>query len=75
MMTEHAPTDDRYDAGVRCPRCESALSLVTKTRRLPDGRIRRYRECSHCAKVWRTLETAEFAADDGRDGPYLDNPG
>ena len=42
--------------GIVCPRCQCADLRTTHTRRLPGGRVRRYKRCRHCGKVVTTLE-------------------
>lgn len=59
-MSDAKPTADE-SPGLRCPKCASALSVVTNTRRLPTNAVRRYRECVHCGHSWRTLELTELS--------------
>jgi len=45
--------------GVRCPKCSSGWSSVSHTRKLPLGRVRRYRQCMHCRARFSTTEASE----------------
>lgn len=45
------------DDGLRCPRCNSAVSTVRRTMKIGKT-VRRYRECFHCAKNFVTSEYA-----------------
>src|SRR3954447_21904382 len=42
---------------VNCPRCDSATKTL-ETRRVPDGALRRRRECSSCGHRFTTYERA-----------------
>jgi transcriptional regulator NrdR family protein len=50
------PESDQPVYGVKCSRCHCTDLRVTKTVRLPNGRIRRYRACRHCGRHTTTLE-------------------
>jgi transcriptional repressor NrdR len=43
--------------GVNCPRCDSPTRTL-ETRRVPDGALRRRRECSSCGHRFTTYERA-----------------
>jgi transcriptional regulator NrdR family protein len=45
--------------GLRCPRCYSAWSSVSKSLRLIRGAVRRYRRCNHCGRRFTTLEVPQ----------------
>lgn len=61
-MTDHvntmAPGPD-VEPGLRCPRCFSAWSSVSKSLRLLRGAVRRYRQCRHCGRRFTTLEVPQ----------------
>jgi transcriptional repressor NrdR len=42
---------------VKCPRCDSPTKTL-ETRRVPDGAVRRRRECSNCGHRFTTYERA-----------------
>jgi transcriptional repressor NrdR len=42
---------------VNCPRCDSSTKTL-ETRRVPDGAVRRRRECSSCGHRFTTYERA-----------------
>lgn len=44
--------------GPNCPRCNSALSEVVRTKKL-NQMIRRVRRCVHCGKQFPSKEVAE----------------
>jgi transcriptional repressor NrdR len=59
---------------VNCPRCDSSTKTL-ETRRVPDGAIRRRRECSSCGHRFTTYERAvpealEVIKRDGRRQPF-----
>lgn len=49
-------SDGQAPLGICCPRCGCPDLRVTRTMRLPGGRVRRYRECRHCGRRVCTLE-------------------
>jgi transcriptional repressor NrdR len=59
---------------VNCPRCDSATKTL-ETRRVPDGAVRRRRECSSCGHRFTTYEravpeTLEVIKRDGSRQPF-----
>lgn len=42
--------------GIACPRCGCQQLRTTKTMRVREGMIRRYRECRHCGRTMTTHE-------------------
>jgi transcriptional repressor NrdR len=59
---------------VNCPRCDSATRTL-ETRRVPDGAVRRRRECSSCGHRFTTYEravpeTLEVVKRDGSRQPF-----
>jgi transcriptional repressor NrdR len=59
---------------VNCPRCDSH-SKTLETRRVPDGAVRRRRECTSCGHRFTTYEravpeTIEVIKRDGRRQPF-----
>jgi transcriptional repressor NrdR len=59
---------------VTCPRCDSATKTL-ETRRVPDGAIRRRRECTGCGHRFTTYERAvpevlEVIKRDGSRQPF-----
>jgi transcriptional repressor NrdR len=59
---------------VHCPRCDSPTKTL-ETRRVPDGAIRRRRECSSCGHRFTTYERAvperlEVIKRDGSRQPF-----
>jgi transcriptional repressor NrdR len=59
---------------VNCPRCESPTKTL-ETRRVPDGAVRRRRECSSCGHRFTTYEravpeTLEVIKRDGKRQPF-----
>jgi transcriptional repressor NrdR len=59
---------------VNCPRCESATKTL-ETRRVPDGAVRRRRECTSCGHRFTTYERAvpeslEVIKRDGSRQPF-----
>ena len=59
---------------MNCPRCDSPTKTL-ETRRVPDGAIRRRRECSNCAHRFTTYEravpeTLEVIKRDGHRQPF-----
>jgi hypothetical protein len=51
MMTEQTDA-----VGIACPRCGCQDLRTTKTMRVRDGMIRRYRSCRHCGRTMTTHE-------------------
>ncbi len=47
---------DPEPRGILCPKCGCAHFEVIYTRRIPDGAIRRRRECRHCGRRVTTTE-------------------
>jgi transcriptional repressor NrdR len=73
-----AVSDEHYSSvdshGVNCPRCDSTTKTL-ETRRVPDGAIRRRRECSSCGHRFTTYEravpeTLEVIKRDGHRQPF-----
>ena len=62
--------------GIVCPKCHCADLRTTHTRRLPGGRVRRYKRCRHCDRVVTTIE-APPGISDATYGTFsqLSNPG
>jgi transcriptional repressor NrdR len=59
---------------VNCPRCDSSTKIL-ETRRVPDGAVRRRRECTSCGHRFTTYEravpeTLEVIKRDGRHQPF-----
>jgi transcriptional repressor NrdR len=59
---------------VNCPRCDSATRTL-ETRRVPDGAVRRRRECTECGHRFTTYERAvpevlEVIKRDGSRQPF-----
>lgn len=59
---------------VNCPRCDSTTKTL-ETRRVPDGAVRRRRECSSCGHRFTTYERAvpevlEVVKRDGHVQPF-----
>jgi transcriptional repressor NrdR len=59
---------------VNCPRCDSSTKTL-ETRRVPDGAIRRRRECTECGHRFTTYERAvpetfEVIKRDGTRQPF-----
>jgi transcriptional repressor NrdR len=59
---------------VNCPRCDSTTKTL-ETRRVPDGAVRRRRECSSCDHRFTTYEravpeTLEVIKRDGHRQPF-----
>jgi transcriptional repressor NrdR len=59
---------------VNCPRCDSSTKTL-ETRRVPDGAVRRRRECTLCGHRFTTYERAvpeslEVIKRDGRRQPF-----
>jgi transcriptional repressor NrdR len=59
---------------VNCPRCDSVTAIL-ETRRVPDGAVRRRRECSSCGHRFTTYEravpeTLEVIKRDGHRQPF-----
>ena len=59
---------------MHCPRCDSATKTL-ETRRVPDGAIRRRRECTSCGHRFTTYEravpeTPEVIKRDGSRQPF-----
>ena len=59
---------------MHCPRCDSATRTL-ETRRVPDGAIRRRRECTSCGHRFTTYERAvpealEVIKRDGSSQPF-----
>jgi transcriptional repressor NrdR len=59
---------------VNCPRCDSPTKTL-ETRRVPDGALRRRRECSECGHRFTTYErevpeTLEVIKRDGKRQPF-----
>jgi transcriptional repressor NrdR len=59
---------------VNCPRCDSSTKTL-ETRRVPDGAVRRRRECTSCGHRFTTYEravpeTLEVIKRDGRQQPF-----
>jgi transcriptional repressor NrdR len=59
---------------VNCPRCDSPTKTL-ETRRVPDGAVRRRRECSSCGHRFTTYEravpeTVEVIKRDGHRQPF-----
>jgi transcriptional repressor NrdR len=59
---------------VNCPRCDSPTKTL-ETRRVPDGAIRRRRECTSCGHRFTTYEravpeTLEVVKRDGHRQPF-----
>jgi transcriptional repressor NrdR len=59
---------------VTCPRCDSPTKTL-ETRRVPDGAVRRRRECSSCGHRFTTYEravpeTLEVIKRDGHRQPF-----
>jgi transcriptional repressor NrdR len=59
---------------VNCPRCDSSTKTL-ETRRVPDGAVRRRRECSSCGHRFTTYERAvperlEVIKRDGSRQPF-----
>jgi transcriptional repressor NrdR len=59
---------------VNCPRCDSSTKTL-ETRRVPDGAVRRRRECTSCGHRFTTYEravpeTLEVIKRDGRHQPF-----
>jgi transcriptional repressor NrdR len=59
---------------VNCPRCDSPTKTL-ETRRVPDGAVRRRRECSSCGQRFTTYEravpeTLEVIKRDGHRQPF-----
>jgi transcriptional repressor NrdR len=59
---------------VTCPRCDSATKTL-ETRRVPDGAVRRRRECTECGHRFTTYEravpeTLEVIKRDGTRQPF-----
>jgi transcriptional regulator NrdR family protein len=49
-------TASRDDVGIACPRCGCRDLRTTKTMRVREGMIRRYRACRHCGRTITTHE-------------------
>jgi transcriptional regulator NrdR family protein len=49
-------TDRNESVGIACPRCGCCDLRTTKTMRVREGMIRRYRECRHCGRTMTTHE-------------------
>jgi transcriptional repressor NrdR len=59
---------------VNCPRCDSSTKTL-ETRRVPDGAVRRRRECTSCGHRFTTYERAvpqrlEVVKRDGHRQPF-----
>jgi transcriptional repressor NrdR len=59
---------------VNCPRCDSSTKTL-ETRRVPDGAVRRRRECTSCGHRFTTYEravpeTLQVIKRDGRRQPF-----
>ena len=59
---------------MRCPRCDSSTKTL-ETRRVPDGAVRRRRECTSCGHRFTTYEravpeTIEVIKRDGHRQPF-----
>jgi transcriptional repressor NrdR len=59
---------------VNCPRCDSPTKTL-ETRRVPDGAVRRRRECSSCGHRFTTYEravpeTLQVIKRDGKRQPF-----
>lgn len=50
-------TGDNENLGMRCPQCNCAWTEVTRTVKISNSRIKRYRQCHHCKYNFPTLET------------------
>lgn len=59
------------EVGIRCRGCGCQDLRCTKTMRVREGMIRRYRECRNCGRRMTTHEvTTKREASRRRDGSY-----
>lgn len=59
MATDAAKTDEQEkQRGIPCPRCGCCHHSVRNSVLLPNGKVRRYRNCRHCGKQIITVESA-----------------
>lgn len=52
-------SQDEKPTGVRCPKCNCGHLFVVYTRRQPNGKILRRRQCRYCGRRVTTLEKAQ----------------